>query len=187
MSLASMQARNFRGSTSRQRLIDAFIGIGRSLGQINSNETPPDPETGISFNALAEVGPALLDIALNLSVAVDDSKSPPTEFARLITELVEVCTDVIPMTRPVIQNCTKNFRLPRPSNSGHFYYACVPFKVLSHRCCGPSANRYLCQREGWGSRTTMHPKPGPFGGLNYIAGASARLIYCGSKRTTDLG
>lgn len=104
LSLASMQAGNLRDSTSRQRLIDAFIGIGRSLSQSDSNEPQFEPGAGKSSDALEEVGPVLLEIALNLSLAVGDSKSPPAEFAHLVTELIEGCTEIIPMTRPVIQN-----------------------------------------------------------------------------------
>ena len=77
LSLASMQAGNLRDSTSRQRLIDAFIGIGRSLSQFDSNEPQFEPGAGKSSDALEEVGPVLLEIALNLSLAVGDSKSPP--------------------------------------------------------------------------------------------------------------
>lgn len=100
--LSSMQVRNLRDSESRQRIINGLIGVARSISRIESIDGPPAVGSEKKLSTLEEMGPAFLEVALNLSMATDNANSPAAEFADLVTQIIEVCEGMIPMTKPVI-------------------------------------------------------------------------------------
>ncbi|MCH8089213.1 MAG: hypothetical protein IH955_04285 [Chloroflexi bacterium] len=129
MFFGSSQCMNLLDEKLREHLKGQLVGIAKCFGDAQSSKQVNDNQGKIGKITLEERPALLLEWALNICLGHEPTGGIVAEFAKLVTNLVDVAPSIGPLIRPIIQILLEE--LPTPE-AKHLWALMIRLRAEKH-------------------------------------------------------